>query len=139
MGWPGARDNRVVIPILKAGPMRAPAAAAIRSGVPSDVLMENAGAALADALRIRWPDGKRVVVVCGPGNNGGDGFVAARHLAFAGLSPAVYTLGDPQSYRGDPAENRDRVRALGISIAALNGAAAFRDGPDTHRQRAVGA
>ena len=114
-----------MIPILKAAAMRAADAAAIRSGVASGVLMENAGAALADALRRRWPDARRVAVVCGPGNNGGDGFVAARQLAFAGVRPEIFTLDDPEAYRGDPAENRDRARALGIPVSALDGAAAF--------------
>ncbi|MET0619671.1 MAG: NAD(P)H-hydrate dehydratase [Thermoanaerobaculia bacterium] len=106
--------------------MRSADAATIRSGVPSAVLMENAGAALVDALRVRYPDWNRVVVVCGPGNNGGDGLVAARLLAHAGVRPAVFTLGDPSAYRGDPAENLGRAGAIGISPSSLKGAAGRR-------------
>ncbi len=116
-----------MIPVLTAAAMRSADAAAIRSGVASGLLMENAGTALADELRRHWSDARRVVVVSGPGNNGGDGFVAARHLAFARVETEVFTLGDPGAYRGDPAENRDRARALGIPIRALEGTAAFRE------------
>jgi NAD(P)H-hydrate epimerase len=49
-------------------------------GVPTSLLMENAGAAAADVVRRKFGKGKRIIVLCGSGNNGGDGFVAARHL-----------------------------------------------------------
>jgi NAD(P)H-hydrate epimerase len=111
-----------VIPALDARRMRAADAAAIRSGVPSGVLMENAGAALAEALRRRFPEWRRVVVVCGPGNNGGDGLVAARLLALSGIGASVFTLGEPSAYRGDSAENLVRARAVGLSPVALEGA-----------------
>jgi NAD(P)H-hydrate epimerase len=115
-----------LIPALEAAAMRAADAATIRSGVPSSILMENAGAALVEALRARYPGWTRVVVVCGPGNNGGDGLVAARLLAFAGVRASVFTLGDPDSYRGDPAENLSRAWAAGIAPEPLAGAAARR-------------
>src|SRR5712671_6917667 len=56
----------------------------IASGVCGEALMENAGAAVAGAVMARHPPGSRVAVVAGTGNNGGDGFVAARHLHDAG-------------------------------------------------------
>ncbi len=49
-------------------------------GVPTSLLMENAGAAVAEVVRKKFGKGKRIIVLCGSGNNGGDGFVAARHL-----------------------------------------------------------
>ncbi|MGH9808148.1 MAG: NAD(P)H-hydrate epimerase, partial [Terriglobia bacterium] len=53
---------------------------AIDGGVRGATLMENAGRAVADEVARRYPDAGTVTVLCGPGNNGGDGFVAARHL-----------------------------------------------------------
>ncbi len=55
-------------------------------GIPSPVLMEHAAHLVADLLRRRYPQARRVVVLCGPGNNGGDGYAVARHLAIAGLA-----------------------------------------------------
>jgi len=62
-------------------------------GIPGAVLMETAGRALAYACARRWPQARRVLVVCGPGNNGGDGFVAARTLVALGRESACLLLG----------------------------------------------
>jgi NAD(P)H-hydrate epimerase len=115
-----------VIPVLRAAAMRAADAGAIRAGVPSAVLMENAGTALVGVLRRRYPGWRRVVVVCGPGNNGGDGLVAARQLAFAGVGVDAFTLGNPSAYRGDAAENLARARAAGVAPETLGGMDARR-------------
>ena len=65
-------------------------------GLPSPALMENAGRAVADALaRICPPSGRRVLVLVGPGNNGGDGLVAARHLHDAGARVTCYLVRRP--------------------------------------------
>jgi ADP-dependent NAD(P)H-hydrate dehydratase / NAD(P)H-hydrate epimerase len=114
-----------VIPVLGARAMRAADAEAIREGTPSEVLMENAAAALARELERAFPDWKRVVVVCGPGNNGGDGLAAARLLAFAGVAASVFTLGDPSAYTGSAALNAARARAVGFSPRALTDSAGF--------------
>lgn len=82
--------------------MGAADAAAIAAGTPGRELMERAGAAVAVALAERWPEGA-VAVLCGPGNNGGDGFVAARLLAQAGRPVRLALLGDPAALRGDAA------------------------------------
>jgi hydroxyethylthiazole kinase-like uncharacterized protein yjeF len=74
----------------------------IAGGVPGIELMENAGRAVADAASDML-HGRRVVVVAGPGNNGGDGFVAARHLAERGHAVRVSFVGDRSRLKGDEA------------------------------------
>lgn len=113
-----------MIPILDAKEMRRADAAAIRGGTPSATLMENAAAALVEELTRVFAGWRRVVVVCGPGNNGGDGLAAARLLGARGVSPEVFTLRDPGAYEGDAADNALRLRAVGISMNALTGAKA---------------
>ncbi|GAB7387818.1 NAD(P)H-hydrate dehydratase [Bacillaceae bacterium] len=80
-----------------------------RIGIPGVVLMENAGAAVAREIESRWRKGRRVVVLCGYGNNGGDGFVAARHLANRGYVTTTWLLGDPEKLSED---SRTHYRAL---------------------------
>jgi hydroxyethylthiazole kinase-like uncharacterized protein yjeF len=75
----------------------------IAAGVAGTDLMENAGSAVAKAVAARQPIGGRVVVVAGPGNNGGDGFVAARLLAERGYSVQVLLVGNPGQLKGDAA------------------------------------
>jgi hydroxyethylthiazole kinase-like uncharacterized protein yjeF len=75
----------------------------IASGVAGIVLMERAGRAVADAVSARHPPGSRVTVVAGPGNNGGDGFVAARLLAERGDRVRMLLLGERDRLRGDAA------------------------------------
>jgi NAD(P)H-hydrate epimerase len=74
-----------------------------RFGVPSLTLMENAGTAVAEFVLSQYPTAKRVGVICGKGNNGGDGFVAARKLREAGREVQVLLLADPGELRGDAA------------------------------------
>ena len=81
--------------------------AAVEHGVPSLELMERAGTAIADALEERWPRG-HILVLCGPGNNGGDGFVAARLLDARGRDVALGLLGDIDDLAGDAAVNARR-------------------------------
>jgi hydroxyethylthiazole kinase-like uncharacterized protein yjeF len=76
----------------------------IASGTPGIELMEQAGRAVAAAVAARHPPGSQVVVVAGPGNNGGDGFVAARLLAGWGHRVRLLLLGDRDRLKGDAAE-----------------------------------
>jgi ADP-dependent NAD(P)H-hydrate dehydratase / NAD(P)H-hydrate epimerase len=73
------------------------------AGLPGAALMEVAGAAAAAELRARYPEARRIAVVCGPGNNGGDGFVVARHLLDAGLDAWLVLVADVDRIRGDAA------------------------------------
>jgi hydroxyethylthiazole kinase-like uncharacterized protein yjeF len=75
-----------------------------RFGVPSLTLMENAGSAVAEHARSHYPSAQRIVIFCGKGNNGGDGFVAARYLHQQRKSVEVILLADPADLRGDAAE-----------------------------------
>lgn len=90
---------------------RAAEAAAVQAGVSLRSLMERAGAALAEEVAKRVPDGP-VVVVAGPGNNGGDGWVAARVLHAEERDVRVLTLCDPEALGGEAAQAAaDAVRA----------------------------
>jgi NAD(P)H-hydrate epimerase len=80
-----------------------------RFGVPSLTLMENAGSAVADFVLEKYPSAKTIGVVCGKGNNGGDGFVAARKLVSAGKNVQVLLLADPSELRGDAVEMFSRL------------------------------
>jgi hydroxyethylthiazole kinase-like uncharacterized protein yjeF len=75
-----------------------------RFGVPSLTLMENAGTAVAEFVVARYPSAGRISVICGKGNNGGDGFVAARKLKAAGREVRLLLLAEPSELRGDAAE-----------------------------------
>ena len=112
------RDNA----LLTVAEMYAADAAAMESGVSGDVLMEAAGKAVADAVRsLGGP--RPVAVLCGPGNNGGDGFVAARHLAADGWPIKLSLLGDREKLKGDARTNADRWtgEVAAVSPAALDG------------------
>ncbi len=85
---------------------RADERAITQLGIPGLLLMETAGRKVFEEMAAFFPvAGKRIVVVCGRGNNGGDGFVTARHLASAGAQVEVFALGSPADYRGDAAVN----------------------------------
>jgi NAD(P)H-hydrate epimerase len=90
--------------IVSAEEMRAiDRATSEKFGVPSLKLMENAGSAVARFVLGDYPKAERIGVVCGKGNNGGDGFVSARKLEEAGRAVRVLLLCDPSELRGDAA------------------------------------
>jgi len=93
-----------------------------KTGIPSLVLMENAGRAVAaEVVRmLRRRSRARVAVVCGLGNNGGDGFVAARHLLIAGVRTAVYLVGPAQKLKPDALINYQILKKTGYPILRID-------------------
>ena len=91
-----------------------------RFGVPSLALMENAGTAVAEFALRSYPNAKSFGVICGKGNNGGDGFVAARKLHEAGREVRVLLLADPAELKGDAAENYGRLEGKSNSPPCRN-------------------
>ncbi len=91
----------------------------VEAGVSLDALMENAGLGVADAVadRLGVVFGKSVTVLVGPGNNGSDGLVAARHLAKRGARVMAFAL----TGRPDPDEKRELAEAAGAEFAAVGG------------------
>ncbi|UWQ51305.1 NAD(P)H-hydrate dehydratase [Leisingera caerulea] len=130
--------------LLTAAQMRAIEQAAIESGEVTGLeLMERAGQGVVDAIFEEWPEladergagpsrspeylqkdetPRRAVVLCGPGNNGGDGFVVARLLKERGWEVEVFLYGDPDKLPPDAKVNYERWRELG-EVADLNAAA----------------
>jgi len=84
-------------------------------GVPGVVLMENAGRGAAEVLMRLNPERRLVVIHCGPGNNGGDGFVIARHLDLCGF-PVFLNCLEPELLHGDAAINYRIARKSGWSL-----------------------
>lgn len=114
--------------ILTVAEMYAADRFAAEHGVPSLTLMENAGRTVTDEIVRRWPV-RPIFVLCGPGNNGGDGFVAARLLKAAGWPVRVGLLGDAGAYKGDAAVNLKRWNGetVPLTVAALVGGELFVD------------
>ncbi len=90
-------------------------------GIPGITLMERAGAAAFHLLRKRWPQAHDIVVVCGIGNNGGDGFVVARLAREAGMDVHLLQLGDFQKLKGDALAAANAWRAAGGAVTNFEG------------------
>jgi len=90
-----------------------------RFGVSSHDLMENAGRAVADFVRSRYPSANRIGVICGKGNNGGDGFVAARKLHESGRAVRVVVLAEAKELRGDAAAMFAKLPVTAILAQSL--------------------
>jgi hydroxyethylthiazole kinase-like uncharacterized protein yjeF len=86
-------------------------------GIPGELLMECAGRLVAAVAEAALRPGARVLVICGPGNNGGDGFVAARHLHLRGVPVSVALAAEPGRVSGDAARNLERAERVGVPFA----------------------
>jgi ADP-dependent NAD(P)H-hydrate dehydratase / NAD(P)H-hydrate epimerase len=94
--------------------------ASAEAGIPSLELMENAGHGAAELALARFPDARRVLVLCGVGNNGGDGYVVARLLKTHGREVRVLSVGDPARLQGDALTNQHAWVDAGGALANLD-------------------
>ncbi len=113
-----------MLPVLTAAEMREADRRTIEEiGLPGVVLMENAGRTVACALRERYPSARRPVVLCGKGNNGGDGFVVARHLI--DLKPTTYLVGARSEVKGEARLHMGVLERSGGVVAEIADAACW--------------
>lgn len=96
-------------------------------GIPSIVLMENAGRQVVAALQSAFDSlaSMRVTVLCGRGNNGGDGFVTARALVSSDVDVSVALIGESVGLKGDARTNFDALRAIGVDVVEIADAGAW--------------
>jgi hydroxyethylthiazole kinase-like uncharacterized protein yjeF len=119
--------NALPASVFSAAQVRAMDADAIeRLGIPGYTLMGRAGEAALDCLARHWPQARRVLVLCGAGNNAGDGYVVARLAAAAGLDVTVAALTQPDRLRGDAARAWTDFAEAGGSAVDFD-PALFRD------------
>src|SRR6202163_2403978 len=99
-----------------------------RFGIPGLQLMESAGQQVCESI-LRWLEATcapksrqdlKISILCGKGNNGGDGLVVARHLKVTGIESRVYFFGDPTKLTGDAGENFQRWRSAGGTVNVVN-------------------
>ena len=95
-------------------------------GIPGAVLMERAGLAAAHEVLQRHPAARRATIVCGAGNNGGDGFVVARHLRSAGMEVRTVLVGPLSRLSADARTNHDVCKRMGIPVIRTTDRAAVR-------------
>jgi len=105
------------IALYSTAQVRAVDAHAIQAlGIPGYTLMKRAGEAALRYMRARWPTAHKVVIVCGGGNNAGDGYVLGRFAQAAGLTVSVLTATPPESLKGDARQAFEDLKASGGSI-----------------------
>ena len=90
-------------------------------GIPGIALMKRAGRAVFDEVRRRWRTGRSLTVVCGSGNNAGDGYIVAGLAEEAGLDTTLLQVGDPAKLRGDAARAKDWALSVGVVTSPLEG------------------
>jgi hydroxyethylthiazole kinase-like uncharacterized protein yjeF len=102
-------------------------AAQRKAGIPSLLLMERAAEGVAALVERELPAARRIVVLCGPGNNGGDGLAAARLLAGRGRAPRIFLLTPPSRLRGDARSNAAQAAAAGLRLTEISTARGKRE------------
>lgn len=104
--------------------VRARDAEVIAAGTPGFELMTRAAAAALATLKSEWPQARHIVILCGAGNNAGDGYVLARLARLDGFTVKVFAVGDPQRLRGDAARAFETAREAGVVIESWHESAA---------------
>lgn len=105
------------LPLYRASQVRALDRIAIEEmGIPGVCLMERAGSAAFAVLQSCWPKARRIVVLCGTGNNGGDGYVVARLAYLAGYDVTVLQLGDTANLKGDARTTYESMVEVGLQV-----------------------
>jgi hydroxyethylthiazole kinase-like uncharacterized protein yjeF len=114
-------------------------------GIPSLILMENAGRAVSEVVLVEFPQicgslktlpldsyprSRRIAIFAGGGNNGGDGFVIARHLISEGLDVTTYLTSDPKKYKGDALTNLEALRKVGGKLIDIKNGFSQYQGAD---------
>jgi len=130
---PGFRDKGAGMKVLTSQQMKEIDRKAIEEiGIPGPVLMENAGLEITRAIVSRFPRfaGENIVIVAGKGNNGGDGFVVARHLLNRGAKPKVLLLSAKSELKGDAALNVAIAEKIGLDVREVLNPADLK----THRR-----
>ena len=96
--------------------------------ISGEILMERAGLGVTEWIKTTYPFPryKRALILCGPGNNGGDGMVCARHLWDSGYEVKLCLLCEEEKYKGEAKKNLDRVKILGLPIIRVKGYAEFK-------------
>ena len=111
-----------MIPVLDSDTMREADRYTIDDlGVPGLVLMENAATGVVEALRKGFPEAQRILILCGRGNNGGDGLAAARHLVNGGHQVEVLLFSDPEKLSADAETNYRLALAFGVPVEIIDG------------------
>lgn len=109
------------VPVLTVAQMRAADTLLQQRGMPGRLLMEHAAAAVVDAALSRWPQARSAVIVCGTGNNGGDGFAVARLLTARGVAATVWLAGPAAKLTGDALANYELLAACNVPVHLLAG------------------
>ncbi|HHY71430.1 MAG TPA: NAD(P)H-hydrate epimerase, partial [Thermoanaerobacterales bacterium] len=110
--------------------------------IPGVILMENAGREVAQAVKNMWGARKniapaKIALFCGKGNNGGDGFVAARHLANMGFDINVFIIANPSSITGDAAINLKIIKNMGLQIKVIDEESDLNEVMDVTRNASI--
>lgn len=126
---PGVSNASANISLTREQSRRVDRLAVDRLGIPGVVLMENAGINATDVVTgmLEAVGGNKAAIVCGGGNNGGDGFVIARHLHNAGQTVVVYLAADPSKLAGEAAINFNICQAMGVKLMRVDDEASLAE------------